>query len=224
MERREYWEILTKYSLLNTNITSIAFSCLLMLTFSQCVSVSSMETARVTEHKKFGVLVGTGVPRYAYRTEDEEVRVVGSVSEVGGRYGIVEQVDLGATFRIIGASSLDIKYQFLGDQSSVFAGAAGTELGVFFISQDVRDGNTFEASIPLFFSYHPSENFAIYMNPKFVYRKYGSLEATNFWGGTTGFRFGQSLACFVEYGYLWNGSSDWSNQTQLNFGIARDIR
>lgn len=189
------------------------------------MSISSLETARVIQPNKWGMGTGTGIPTYSYKKEDQEVKVFSMVSELSVRYGVVDQVDIGLNVKVIGVAGIDVKYQFLGDSESMFAGAAGFEAGYFFIpAVDYNDANTLETAIPLYFSCHPTEKFAFYVNPKFVYRKYGSLVSTNFIGGAAGLRFGGSFAGFLEYAYLWNGSSDWSNQRQFSIGIARDIK
>ncbi len=198
---------------------------LLVFGFSSCISISSLETARVVEPKKFGVGIGTGLPNYSYKDDERETKVVSVVSEISWRYGLVDQLDLGLNLKVVGLLGMDLKYQFLGDATSLFAAAAGFEAGYFFIPTiDYNDANTFETAIPLFFSYHPTENFAVYINPKYIYRKYGSIESTSFIGGVGGLRIGKSKAGFIEYAYLWNGSSNWSNQRQINIGFARDIR
>lgn len=174
--------------------------------------------------KKFGVSAGSGIPNYSYDNGQRQVKVLGVVSEINARYGVIDQLDVGTTIRIIGASGIDLKYQFYGDHESKYAVAVGTEFGFFFIPTRYQDVNTFEMTIPAFLGYYPSENFALYINPKYVYRKYGSIETTSFWGATGGARMGDDVGFFVEYGFLWNRSSDWSNQRQLNIGISKEIR
>ncbi len=193
--------------------------------FNSCISISSLETARVVDPKQFAVGVGTGIPNYSFTRDNEEIKVLGMVSEVSWRYGLVEQLDIGLNLKLVGLLGMDIKYQYYGDSQSRFAAAAGFEAGYFFIpSTEYNDANTFETAIPLFFSYHPTEKLGVYLNPKYIYRKYGSIESTSFIGAVGGFRFGGKRAAFIEYAFLYNGSSDWSNQRQFNIGIARDIR
>lgn len=202
----------------------ISLIVLLGLLNQSCMSVSSMQTARVTPPKKFTVGKGLNMTHYRAFTEEKTRNVLGLMTETSLRYGIVDQVDIGLKLKIVGTSGGDIKYQYYGDANSLFAAAVALEMGYFIVSTRYTDPTTFEAAIPLHFSYHPSETFACYLTPKYVYRTYGNIESTSFYGFVCGFRFGKRFGLFTEYANLWNNSEVWSNQRQINVGFAKTIK
>ena len=101
-----------------------------------------------------------------------------SISLVQMQYmrGFTDQLDLGFTAGIEKFGLL-AKYQFYGDQESIFAMAAGLNINAAITSSLINGGvfgipsfkiaSGFE--LPLYLSLHPTKNIAIYSNPTLFY-------------------------------------------------------
>ena len=175
----------------------------IIFVFSSCITMSTMQTARVTEKGKFStgigfVLMNAGVSSPGISILD---------LEVGTRYGVTDRMDVGARISSMGAASTDAKYQFLGDKKSVFAGSAGLAVEYLY---SVR-ANSYDLVLPVYFSYHPLDWLSIYGSPKYflkyvyTYDLYHNTNSNTFshWYGTTGgIRLGRRIAFIAEYSYF----------------------
>ena len=198
--------------------------------------MSTMQTARTTEKGEFGYGFGGGVIRTDIALGDvDTISLNAPFMEIGARYGITDKLDLGAKLTLIGTATVDAKYQFLGDGESKLAGSAGFGLGYLSISSE-SNGNTseskiFDLMVPVYFSVHPADWFAVYASPKYVFRinSYNSSNdvsgsSTSSWYGvTTGIRLGKRVGFLAEYSYF--GNSEISIPlSQITGGIAIGIR
>lgn len=213
-----------------SRITSVA---IVVALFSSCASMSSMQTARVTNQGEVAFGVGGGyVSTDIQLGEAETIEIAAPLMEVTARYGITERLDVGAKLGIIGTAGLDAKYQFLGDRHSTLASSAG--LGVYYLSLTSSSGDTESESsivdlhIPVYLSVHPTDFFAFYAVPKFIVRRNNySVNATsetassNWMGVTTGIRLGRKTGFFAEYSYFGTSSYDAPlGQFMLGIGIG----
>jgi len=129
-------------------------------------------------------------------------------------YGVTERIDLGISLDQTTFLSLRFKYQFLGDQHSLFAASTGLESG--FISAAFFLGNlTYYLSTPLFISVHPTEKLAFYVTPRFTHAsnyiydhptggQLGPGPKLNFLGITYGFAYGKKTKIALELSYYDN--------------------
>jgi hypothetical protein len=96
----------------------------------------------------------------------EEFGVVVPVFELGGRVGVIDDLDIGLKISSTLNILLDAKYQFIGDQDdSKFAMAVG---GAFGYQGGFGSFQIFQAQLPLYVSYHPVDAFAIYGIPRYA--------------------------------------------------------
>jgi hypothetical protein len=218
-------------------LTSIFVFAIITVFFTGCASMSSMQTARVTDKGKFGVGFSGGYVKTEIEIGDlESIDVAGPLMEISARYGISEKLDVGAKLGIVGTSGADAKFQFLGNKQSKFASSAG--FGVYYLSSESsttinETTNTLKSTVidlhfPLYFSVHPTNWLGIYAAPKYILRlnNYNdngvSESASSSWlGVTSGLRLGRKNALFMEYSYF--GSSAYSvplGQFMIGIGIG----
>ena len=191
-----------------------------------CVSNKAFQTARTTTEGEVSYGGGISLPRANFfeGVQDtlgasEPLSLGGFVLEFFGRYGITEKLDIGLNASLIGTSNFDVKYQFLGDHESEIAGSISAGVGILRID---GNGGVLEFNLPAYFSWHPSENFAIYASPRYIFRRVGD-DSANFLGGLGGLKIGGRNAFFAEYGFLGTNSDIFGSQTQLNMGFGINL-
>ncbi len=206
-------------------LTNIVMILAVAAFMSGCVSMSSLQTARVTEPGEFGVGLSAGyVNTEIDLGEDAEpIKLSTPYFELAGRFGITERLDLGARLGLIGTAGLDLKYQFLGDNQSPFASSAGFGVSYVSVSSSSSSGDTstesnsnlVDLTFPVTFSYHPTDFLGLYVAPKFVMRinNYtvdgeSDSQSSSWLGATTGIRMGRKNALFVEYSYFGSSAND----------------
>jgi len=208
----------------NGNFKSGIFLCFLVPVFMGCASLSTMQTARVTEKGKFDYLVDYGSAYYADMPPNHC-----PVAEFGLRYGITDYLDVGYKISISSISTLDFKYQFLGDKKSKFAGSIGLGGGIAMGMGDGATAFTYDTMLPVYFSYHPNDWLSLYCSPKYIiYRKDISLEfeettttITHFYGATAGIRIGKRVAFLAEYSLFGNYPAEIGIlSSQITCGLA----
>lgn len=203
----------------------------LSIILSSCASMSSLQTARTTPVGEFGYGVGGGYVKSEIQLgeTDSTQNLNAPFVEVSTRYGLTDKLDVGARLTIIGTGVVDAKYQFLGDQESVFAGSAGLGLGHLSINSGDTKSRIYDVMVPLYFSVHPTEWFSAYASPRYVYRinSYTTGEekgssSTHWYGATGGIRVGKKFGAFLEYSRF--GNSDESTPfSQVTGGISIGI-
>lgn len=207
----------------------ILWISLITLFETGCVSMSTFQTARTTPKDDFGFGFGAGTVNSDLDLGTDTVHISFPFIEAYGRYGITDKLDLGLKLTFIGTIASDIKYQFLGDQNSVFAGSVGAGVGYMSIFSGNTKSKVFDLMLPVYFSVHPAKIIGIYFNPKYIYRinnytvdsEKGNSNSS-WYGITGGFRFGKKTALFVEYSFFKN--SDISKPfNQITCGIAMGI-
>jgi hypothetical protein len=125
--------------------------------------------------------------------------------EFGGRYGVAERVDV--TLRMNTNLNLGVgaKVQVLGDRESAVALALGAELGTFGLISGL-----WNVQVPVYFSIHPTENLAWYLNPRYIWQFTSYTGAENglrYLGGNTGILFGKRNKFGLDIGYYNLGTS-----------------
>lgn len=137
--------------------------------------------------------------------------------ELGGRYGIAEDLDVTLKLNTNLNISAGIKYQILGDRFSKYALGTGLEVGSFGIVTGL-----FNTQIPLYASIHPTESFAFYLSPRFIYQfsSIGGLIGWNYIGGNTGLLFGSKHKFGLDVGYYQVGTSSTARIGLITVGIG----
>ncbi|MBK9338388.1 MAG: hypothetical protein IPM98_18335 [Lewinellaceae bacterium] len=148
--------------------------------------------------------------------------------EFGVRYGVAEKVDISLRMNTNLNLGLGAKFQVVGDRESQFAMALGAEVGTFGLVSGL-----WNVQIPLFLSVHPKENFAWYLNPRYIYQfttYTGAENGLSYIGGNTGLLFGKRNKFGLDIGYYNIGTNgerrrpaNWlrravSHRRQLVFG------
>jgi len=146
-----------------------SFLSLLILWFfcQACYFSPALRTGRTLEkgQQQIGANISTFVA-----PDDTDETVVLPIPEAYFASGLTDKID------IIGKISLasvhtEARYQFLGDKVSSFAGSAGLGVSLSFFAFNIFDVDenflTLTPTVPLFFSYHPSDKFAVYVSPRY---------------------------------------------------------
>jgi len=145
------------------NVQCVTFLLIILFLFCSCSSMSSLQTARVTKKGKFGGGLGLG-----YLTKvGENSNTFGNSfpnTELNVRYGVASRLDVGLEIGLTALLSIDIKYQFIGNDSSLFACSAGVGCGLDVYQE--KPNNGISILLPLYVSYHPKYNTAFYMSPR----------------------------------------------------------
>ena len=190
-------------SIVRLKISFFVVLLAVVFVFSSCITMSTMQTARVTEKGKFATDIGLGLMNAGVSYPGIYIPEI----EVGARYGVTDKMDVGAKISTIKAITADAKYQFLGDKKSVFAGSAG--LGFEYIYS--MSTNFYDLVLPVYFSYHPLDWLSIYGSPKYFLKYANYYDSKNYtnhntishWYGTTGgIRLGRRIAFIAEYSYF----------------------
>ena len=202
-----------------------------------CMNASTLQTARVLPPKDVQIYVGGGMTQFPGAPEGVG-KLLASLPylEAGGRYGVVNSVDVGAHFTLIGTAGVDGKWQFL--DSGPFALSTG--LGLYYLSIDSggdsssstdENGSTvtvktskvtskiIDVVVPLYASMDLSSHFTLYTAPKYVLRAVMNDTATqtsHSAGGTLGFKLGDSWGLMLESTYLKSLSSTGYDALQFN--------
>ena len=210
--------------MLKGNLKLCVFLCFLISIFTGCASLSTMQTARVTEKGKFDYLVDGGSAIYG----DMSTKPY-PIAEFGLRYGITDHLDMGFKISTSTISILDLKYQFLGDKNSKFAGSIGLGGGIAMGIADSRVSFIYDTMLPIYFSYHPTDWLSLYCSPKYILQKmddtsdYEKYNTTfkHYYGASTGIRIGKRIAFLAEYSLFGNYPTNTAVlNSQITCGLA----
>ncbi len=211
-----------------TLLAIISVLCSMML--SSCVSMSSMQTARTLGQGNTETAIGVSRVSYEFVSDLDTLNEKTVTGEIDWRYGVTDKLDVGVKASIIGTSGGYAKYQFLGDSESKFAGSGGIGLGFLTLSSGSGEfetkSKTTDVSVPLYFSYHPTDWVGIYTSPRYTLRNIrnsdadGSEGSTSHWyGATTGVKLGKKVAPFLEYS-IFTSSDATKPLSQVTGGIS----
>jgi len=184
------------------SILHIAFFCILL---TGCAQISSLQTAKTLPEDK--QIIGISANAYGIN----EAELIGSVLglhivpqvEIFGRQGFTKKFDAGLKISSSANIALDGKFQFLGNADSKFAMASG----LVFEYQYVRNFEIFVSrqTLPVYISYHPNIDFAVYTVPKLMYQWIGSDENLFLLGNNLGIkkRIGKRFSIITEGSLFW---------------------
>jgi len=171
----------------------------LITLLSSCAQISSLQTAKTLP--KGDAILGASIAAYGVSDDDFVGGELGTAVvphlEFFGRQGIAENFDVGLKFSSSLNISIDGKYQFYGNQTSKFALAVGAA----FEYQYSNGGNFISRqTLPLYFSFHPNDDFALYTSPKFIHQIISDDNNFMFLGGNIGLqkRIGTRFSIIAE--------------------------
>lgn len=196
---------------------------LMVATFG-CVSITSFQDGKTLGKGRkvmFASLNWTKSPSVDflddYDLEDIPVTTFPSI-EFGRRFGITEKCDFFLRITTNLNLSAGGKYQLLGTRESTFAMGIGAELGTF----TVFNSSELNAQVPIFTSYHPSENLALYFTPRYVYQF--KLEDESFdyhyFGGNVGLLYGKYNKIGLDIGFFQVGIRDLGRLSIVTVGVG----
>jgi len=137
--------------------------------------------------------------------------------EVGGRYGVTEKLDILVRVNTNFNFNAGVKYQLVGDRNSAFAIGVGAELGTFGLFSSL-----WNAQIPVYASYHPTEKFSIYLAPRYIYQfsSFAGLEGWSYLGGNFGLLFGNKNKFGFDVGIYRVGANETGRIGLTSFGVG----
>ncbi len=190
---------------------------LLLSIFYGCASLSSFQDAKTL--KKGKAQAYAAVTKYA-ETFDGGINILNKdtietlefwVFDLGGRFGITNNIDLGLKYTIPGGLVGDIKYMFT-DHESKLGVSTGGKIGYMNISTSASNSDekseytVLDFGVPLYFSYYPINWLSLTVNPTALYRsRYGdntNLRSGIVAGGTGNIKLGKTKGVMVEAGYF----------------------
>ena len=112
------------------------------------------------------------------------------VAEIGGLYGIKENLDLGFKINSTLFTTVMTKLQFAGNKESLFASSVGLDIGTSIVG-----ASNFGASLSSFNSIHPTDYLAFTLTPRYTYLSLsggaGDYLGNNIYGYSAGFIIGR---------------------------------
>lgn len=183
----------------NSFVSLLAFVAVAFL-LSGCAQFSGFQTARTVDKGggEISLAVGglsTQVDFDIDSTSTGDFTATVPFLEAGGRWGLGEKVDMGLRISSTLNMTLDARYQFVGDKTSLFAMAIGGGIGY---QGGIGGFNLFQTQFPLYMSVHPTDNLGIYLTPRFA-----AQFATSSGGGSVnwgGFSSGVEIGRNVRFG------------------------
>lgn len=206
-------------------MTTNLLTLLLILTLSGCVSFTGYNDGRALGKGKKEMLASVNLTQSASvdllnpknKKADIPILTFPAVA-YGGKTGATDKIDL--YFRVTTSLNLNggVKFQLIGTRSSMFAMGIGAELGMFVLN----NASIFNTQIPLFTSYHPSENLAIYLTPRYVYQFKSSERPYNFnyFGGNIGILYGKKHKIGLDIGIYRLALGEIERLTFSSLGIG----
>jgi hypothetical protein len=192
----------------------------LILGTTSCVSLSGFEEGRSLKEEQSSIQVNFNTMQVSDVTSSDIIDLSFFPNlEVGYKYGFSGKFDLGVKANTFGNMGVNAKYQILGDQRSDFAMALGTEFNSFL------GLGLFNAHVPLYMSYYPSEKWTFNIAPRYVVQ-FGSgfgddlIRAINYLGGNAGVMFGSKHKVGLDIGYHQLFGPENITTGMLNIGIG----
>lgn len=209
-------------------IYSLSFFFIIVL-FSSCASLTGFQDGRAVGEGNGEAMISLNASQSPSFIDLEETidgttgetfdipRFLFPNIELGGRYGIADDLDVTLKLNTNLNISAGIKYQILGDRFSKYALGTGLEVGSFGLITGL-----FNTQIPLYASIHPTESFAFYLSPRFIYQfsSIGGLIGWNYIGGNTGLLFGSKHKFGLDFGYYQVGTSSTARIGLVTVGIG----
>lgn len=210
----------------NKNTIQVLLLVAMTAIFSSCGQLTSLQSAKVLDKNE--VTLGGSLMGYGVNEDNVSGGELGAgvfpYSEVFSRWGLGKNLDMGLKISTGGNFLLDGKYQFVGNSESNFAAAIGG--GVEFQVSNFDENIVFRTHLPLYLSYHPTEQSAIYLSPRYVFQSVSNDNNSFFLGGSLGYshRFSPNITGLLEGSYYnpqtFNTINDGTNLFLFGIGCA----
>ena len=210
--------------ILNFKNGSHLLMLLVLILFSGCASLTGYQDGKSVGDGNGEIAVSLNLSQSPSFTDLEDSSGVVDIPsftfpniEVGGRYGVTEKLDVLIRLNTNFNFNAGVKYQLVGDRTSDFALGIGAELGTFGLLSGL-----WNAQIPIYASYHPTEKFAIYLAPRYIYQftSFAGLEGWSYVGGNFGLLFGNKNKFGIDVGIYKVGAEGTGKIGLTSFGIG----
>jgi hypothetical protein len=215
-----------------TQFSAALLAAAILLSLQSCATLTGFNTGRTVgkDQGEMGLSLNfANVPEFQESESAGEVlrNIAIPLVELGGRYGVAENVDIGLRVNTALNFLVDTKVQLIGGQDGPFALATGAGLGAFGVVSGA--GMLLNFQVPLYTSYHPSETFALYLSPRYI-GQFGtnfqeSSGMLNYLGANTGFETGRRVRFGLDVGYYQlSNKTESLNSSILQIGIGVKFR
>jgi hypothetical protein len=203
---------------------------LLILILHSCISLTSYEDGKTIGKGKFEAMPSLNLhqaPSITFfdtenKLEDIPIIVYPNIA-MSFKYGIGNRTDLYGKGGTNMGYNVGFKHQLIADRSSKFALATGAEIGILIIPSFFQDGYSIpNIQIPIYTSYHPSDKFAVYLTPRYMYQ-FKSEKDTNdylYYGGNLGLMYGKKHKIGLDFGLYQVAVRDLGRLPIYNIGIG----
>ncbi len=185
--------------------------------FVSCVSLNSHQTGRTVGKNNISIF---GNFNFGHIDSIQFTSLGNSetfyISEIGAYGGIKDNFDVGikanTSLQLTGMS----KYQFIGDEKSLFASSFGFDIGTSPLLSLVFGGLGYSGTLSLFNSIHPTDYIAITLSPRYSHYGFANLSEykyrrkDNIYGYSAGIIIGKKNKFSVEF-------SQYSNNIKFTF-------
>jgi hypothetical protein len=202
--------------------------CLLLLLifsviFTGCVSLNSHQSGRTSGKDNYCL---TGNFNFGKIKSGQYFALEDSgyyyIAEVGGQYGIKENIDLGLIVNTSTHFTVTSKLQIIGDKHSLFATSLGFDLGIGPLAL-LAGAISYSSSFSIYNSLHLGDKIAITLTPKYTYlgftnltKEYAFTTKNNIYGYSTGLILGNKHQILLEW-------SQYVNDTKFTFQQSPQI-
>jgi hypothetical protein len=192
--------------------------------FTRCASLTGYQDGRSIGDGNAEVMVSLNVsqtPSFSDIEDSVSITEIPRFSfpniEAGGKFGITEKLDITARLNTNLNFAVGAKYQLIGDRMSTFALGVGAEAGTFGLISGI-----WNFQVPVFLSIHPSERFAIYASPRYIYQftTLGGSQGWNYKGGNVGMLFGSKHKFGIDAGFYQVSATGAKKIGLTSFGIG----
>jgi len=197
-------------------IKNIIGVIIIVLILTGCSMMSSLQTGRTMKKGDVGLAIGYGS---LLQSDGSNIFSDFHFWELNLRYGLFRNFDVGLEFVAYIPTTLDVKYQFVGTDNSLFAGS----IGLGFTIQSAQYGfREIGLLAPLYTSFHPFKEVAIFLSPR-IYHYHDNMNWHTYAGLSTGFRLGGALALVLEYDIYKILSTNPKTVSQAIAGLSYNI-
>lgn len=138
----------------------------LLFLFNSCAQLSFLQDAKT--QGKNGAHIGATLSGYGAEDPNDDFfeNVVVPHAILHGSFGIADKADVQFSLSSSANFYMGGKFQFIGDQESKFAAAVLPAVEFQYGAGD--DVGFFRPHLAVISSFHPNENFSIFLEPKFI--------------------------------------------------------
>lgn len=171
---------------------------------SSCVSINSLQSGRTIDKGNLEIVGSLASGEFTPNSPSlkEAIDYVQydyvPVFEATAKYGLCENLDLALKLNTAGFVMGQVKYQFFGTKKTLFAVSVGADFGAFPVWTMFGVIDTY-ISVPLYLSFHPKDDFCLFLTPRYSYSSLKYFDQTN-----------DSL----------NGTSKYSNYFAFSYGMV----